>query len=88
MLLASPQFTRQLIVSHNTAFHIVRVISHRCFRDAFSGYKQLDIVKDVSASLMPCWIDSTPDSLAFHQREEAFGDGIVPAVSSTAHAGL
>jgi hypothetical protein len=48
--------------------------------------EHLDVVEDVSASVVARGIDLAADALALEQLEEALGHGVVVAVAAPAHA--
>ena len=49
--------------------------------------EKLDVVEHVAPGFFAGFVFLSPDAFAFEQVEEAFGDCIVPAVPTSAHAG-
>ena len=48
--------------------------------------KKLDVIEDLCPGFVACFVDLALDSLRLQQREEAFSDGVVMAVTSATHA--
>ena len=50
--------------------------------------KDFDVIEDVGPGQVPGFIDAFADALLFQAAEERFGNGIVPTISTSAHARL
>ena len=50
--------------------------------------EELDVFELVTIGVLACPICQPPDPLPFQKLDEALGDGIVVAVSASAHAGF
>ncbi len=48
--------------------------------------KHLDVIEDILPCLVPCAVSLASDPFPFQELEEALGDGVIMAVSSSAHA--
>lgn len=55
---------------------------------ARSIVKRLDVIGDIFSRDLSIVIDSFLDSLLLQTAEEGFGNGIVPAVTASAHTGF
>ena len=52
---------------------------------ALWGIEHLDIIEHIPSSLVTCFVNPAANPLSFEQIEEAFDDGVVMAVTATAH---
>ena len=50
--------------------------------------EELNVFEDVAPSIIACRVGFSPDPLAFQQLEEAFRNGVVMTVTTSAHAGF
>jgi hypothetical protein len=50
--------------------------------------KDFDVIEDIGPRQIPGFVDAFADAFLFQAAEKGFGDGIVPTISTTAHAWL
>ena len=48
--------------------------------------KDFDVIEDIGARQIASFINALSDTLLFQTAEERLGDGIIPAISTAAHA--
>jgi hypothetical protein len=49
--------------------------------------EDLDIIENISAGKISCFVDAFADTFFFQAAEEGFGYCIIPTISASAHAG-
>jgi hypothetical protein len=52
---------------------------------AFRVVEEFDVIKGITSDVFSGFVCPSPDTLPFQQVEEAFGDGIIMTIPTTAH---
>lgn len=66
----------------------IRRLSAIVSMPTFRIVKHLDIIKDICSGFLPVFVVSTSDFFFFKIAKKAFSDRIIPAVTTTTHAGF